>query len=299
MDSSLHCFVTGASGYLGSALCTKLIANDVEVTGQVYQGSAPAATRVIRADLREQINTQHLAGVDVVFHLAGVAHQNADPALYEDLNVQATLALAKVAKAAGVSKFVFVSSVLAERAEQSQSAGVSAYALSKAKAEKELKAVLLDSATALMFIRPALIYSAEAPGHLGWIRRWAKLRLPPPPDMGGRSMISRVDLVDLLIAVAGTTSASTTTIVASDGEEYSSRRIYQAFTNTSNLAPPIKHLPVGVWKLACRCLDLATSNEKGQFWRRMSERELYPPVGMDELGFKPIHTLETALESDQ
>lgn len=299
MDAFLHCFVTGASGYLGSALCSKLIADDVEVTGQVYQGSAPAATRVIRADLRQGISAQHLAGVDVVFHLAGVAHQNADSTLYQDLNVQASLALAKAAKAAGVRRFVFVSSVLAARAEQGQLAGVSAYALSKAQAEHELKAVFLDSSTALVIIRPALIYSAEAPGHLGWLRRWAKLRLPPPPDRGGRSMISRVDLVDLLTVVAGKTSASTTTIVASDGEEYSSRRIYQAFANSLDVAPPIKHLPVGVWKLACLCLDWALSKENGQFWRRMSEREPYPPVGMDELGFKPIHALETALECEQ
>src|SRR5574344_2457439 len=59
---------------------------------------------------------------DVVFHVAGIAHVNADPkmeALYYKVNRDLTIEVAKHAKAAGVKQFIFMSSQIVFHESQS------------------------------------------------------------------------------------------------------------------------------------------------------------------------------------
>ena len=68
---------------------------------------------------RELPSGEQLRGTQVLYHCAGIAHRAASEADYEEYNYRATLDLAGRAESAGVSRFVFLSSVNAEQAADS------------------------------------------------------------------------------------------------------------------------------------------------------------------------------------
>ena len=111
----MKCLVSGATGFIGSSLCSQLLDRGDEVIalskrGQPLAGGAPTIPLDLAAAMPD---ATLLRGVDVVFHLAGIAHQNARASAYRELNELATLRLARLAAAAGVACFVFPSSVKA------------------------------------------------------------------------------------------------------------------------------------------------------------------------------------------
>ena len=123
-------FLTGATGFVGSALLNRFVADGVEVTALVRSESGGLPDGVIRvvvdlgaisslkdsSSLPQNDIARALIGCDVVVHAAARAHimrdEVADPlAEYRKVNRDATLALARLAAQAGVKRFVFVSSV--------------------------------------------------------------------------------------------------------------------------------------------------------------------------------------------
>ena len=82
--------VTGASGFIGSHLCPALAAAGHELRASVD-------------------------GCDAVVHLANIAHSSAIPAELHRVNVEGTIAQARAALAAGVRRFIYLSSIKAAR----------------------------------------------------------------------------------------------------------------------------------------------------------------------------------------
>jgi nucleoside-diphosphate-sugar epimerase len=109
--------VTGGAGYLGSLLTPALLDHGHEVTvidWFLFGNTLPASPMLTKyhADLRS-FNPSVLAGQDAVIHLACVSNDpssEAFPALTKAVNYDATLRLVRLAKDAGVKRFVFASS---------------------------------------------------------------------------------------------------------------------------------------------------------------------------------------------
>jgi nucleoside-diphosphate-sugar epimerase len=129
-------------------------------------GDAPADRQIIR-DMRD-VTLKDLDGIDAVIHLAGLSNDPMgalDESLTRDINLDATLALGRLAKQAGVGRFVFASSCSLYGAaggeaaldETAPMAPVSAYAVSKAKSEEGLSA-LADADFSPVFMRNATAY---------------------------------------------------------------------------------------------------------------------------------------------
>jgi nucleoside-diphosphate-sugar epimerase len=123
--------------------------------------------RQIVRDVRD-VTAADVEGVDAIIHLAGLSNDPMgalDADLTRDINLDATLALGRLAKAAGVSRFVFASSCSLYGAaggdaaldETAAMAPVSAYAVSKAKSEEGLLA-LADDSFSPVFMRNATAY---------------------------------------------------------------------------------------------------------------------------------------------
>jgi nucleoside-diphosphate-sugar epimerase len=112
--------VTGASGFIGSAVVAALARHGYAVRAAVRrpQLSFPDGVEVVQhPDLAQAFDWQPLLqGVDQVVHLAGIAHtsRGVDRTSYDRVNRQATLELATAAAQAGVKHFVFVSSIRAQ-----------------------------------------------------------------------------------------------------------------------------------------------------------------------------------------
>ena len=114
----MRVLITGHNGYIGSVM-TRMISERHEVMGldtylfeRCTLGPARADIRALRVDLRD-VREEHLAGFDAVIHLAALSNDplgNLHAQTTYDINHRASVRLAELAKAAGVSRFLFASS---------------------------------------------------------------------------------------------------------------------------------------------------------------------------------------------
>ena len=149
--------VTGTSGYIGSHFASYI------------EGSK----KVIRFSLRQQkLEDISFQGVAAVVHCAGVAHKTkgVSPDVYNRVNNEYALNLARRAKENGVLHFVFLSSVSVYGqqsmvSEHSECLPITEYAKSKLNAEKGLLALATEDFT-LSVLRIPMVYGPSAPGNV-------------------------------------------------------------------------------------------------------------------------------------
>lgn len=163
--------VTGSKGYVGSVLCQKLVDEGIDITGcdiEYYPQNFIPAKKIdfIKKDIRD-LTVDDLKGYDSIAHLAALSNDplgEINPSLTYEINFISTLQLAKLAKEAGVERFVFSSSCSSYGLnsetvdEQSPLAPITSYAKSKVDSEKEL----LNLQT--KFFTPIILRSATAYG---------------------------------------------------------------------------------------------------------------------------------------
>ena len=172
--------ITGAGSYVGESVRKYILAKShelfqidvVDTMGDNWKG----------ADYSQY---------DVVFHVAGIAHVNADPKmepLYYKVNRDLTIEIARYAQEAGVKQFIFMSSQIVFHESQSLKTEVLTadtdpnpngfYGDSKLQAEKGLKALRAEGGQMKMCIlRPCMIYGPNAKGNFP---RLAKLGCKVP-----------------------------------------------------------------------------------------------------------------------
>lgn len=133
------------------------------------------------------ISQEMLTGCDVVINFAAIVHQgrNNDAGEYEIINSQLPVHLAKIAKQAGVSHFIQMStiSVYGEKSyidDKTIPNPTTLYGISKLKADEKL-IQMNDKAMAITVLRPSMIYGGrQAPGNLQSLIRLAKFGFPLP-----------------------------------------------------------------------------------------------------------------------
>ena len=246
-------------------MCHRLLERGDDVIALSRSGSSLEDSVPTRAaDLAtEVVSQQWLQGVEVVFHLAGIAHRRAPEAEYEAVNHRATLQLAEAARSAGVSHFLFLSSVKAmgpadsdlPRAELNCNEPLDAYGASKWRAECDLREMCGGSDMALSILRPALVGGAGVKGNLRSLARSVARGLPRPPEGGERSMVAVDDLVDLLCLLADSPPGGVNTWIVA-GETFSTRQAYDALRRAAGKSPGAAWLPAVGWRLAAVLLDL-------------------------------------------
>lgn len=168
--------LTGNLGYAGSVLTGLLRQKGHTVIGydtNYYDGcefflSPPAPHVQIKKDIRD-VSRDDLALADAVIHLAALSNDPLSmlsPERTEDINFRATVRLAKLAKDAGIKRFVFASSCSMygiageEVSEDSPLAPLTPYAVSKVNAEKELSR-MADENFSPVFLRPGTAYGVS------------------------------------------------------------------------------------------------------------------------------------------
>lgn len=170
--------ITGAGSYVGESVRTYLL------------NTNPEQFEIDAVDtMNDAWKQADFTRYDVVFHVAGIAHVNADPKmepLYYKVNRDLTIDVARVAKAAGVKQFVFMSSQIVFHESQSLKTEVLTaetppnpngfYGDSKLQAEKGLHELECDSFK-VCILRPPMIYGPNSKGNFP---RLAKLATKTP-----------------------------------------------------------------------------------------------------------------------
>ena len=199
--------ITGGTGFVGSHLINAALAAGHRVSALTRRPQRPrAGISWVPGDLGDRAALGQLVdGADAVIHVAGLLSAK-DVAAFDEANVAGTRAMLAAAGAAGIGRFVFVSSLAAREP------ALSMYGASKARAE----AVVEQSGLDWSIVRPPAVYG---PGDRETLElfKMARLGVMLMPPEGRLSLIHAHDLVRLLLALAGPAAPSRLTIEPDDG----------------------------------------------------------------------------------
>lgn len=261
-------FLTGATGFVGSAVMRRLVADEVSVKVAVRSGSdrVEDGAHVVRFDSFEAADwREHLVGVDSVVHCAARVHvmndTETDPlASFRKVNVEGTLHLARQAVEAGVRRFVFISSIKVNGEGTQPGKPYTAddcpeprdpYGVSKMEAEQGLRELASHTAMDVVIIRPVLVYGPGVKANFLNMMRWLDKGIPLPFGAihNSRSLVAVENLVDLIVTSLVHPQAANQTFLVSDGEDLSTTQLLRRMANA--LGKSARLLPVPSWMLVC------------------------------------------------
>jgi len=269
----LKVLLTGATGFVGRGVLARLRQeNDVEVRVAQRGRAAPWPEGVEVAQIDglsvAQSWDEALQGVEVVIHCAARVHvmdeQAADPlAGFRAVNVEATRHLAQQAAAAGVTRFVFVSSIKVNGEETAAGRPFTAnatarpqdaYGQSKLEAEQALFAIAAQTGLEVVVVRPPLVYGPGVKANFASLMRALQRRLPLPFGAidNRRSLVARDNLVDLLLCCARHPAAAGQVFLVSDGEDLSTAQLCRGLSQALGVRPRLLPVPPALLRLLGR-----------------------------------------------
>ena len=273
--------ITGANGFVGKALCNYASNSNFKVR---------ALTRTrndfkcgIQNVICEDFNTadsvlKSMKGVDVVVHLAARVHvmreNSSDPlATYRAVNVDLTLNLARQAAAAGVRRFIYLSSIKVngERTEigtpfdaDDVPAPLDPYGVSKMEAEIALFELSRLTGMEVVVIRPLLVYGPGVKANFRAVMRWLSRRVPLP--LGAinnlRSMVGLDNLLSLIIACISHPKAAGQVFLVSDGQDVSVTQLLQKLAKAMKIPAVLVPVPVTIIKFAAAMLGKSAVTQR-------------------------------------
>lgn len=178
MGKEMRVLVTGNRGYIGTVMVPMLQSAGFDVVGldsdlfdgcifgdEAVSGPIPKIS-YLRKDIRD-VELSDLKGIDAIAHLCALSNDplsNLNPKITYEINHEASVRLAKLAKEAGVQRYVFSSSCSVYGAstadvvnEESEVKPVTAYAVSKVLAERDIAPLANDDFTPV-FLRSSTAY---------------------------------------------------------------------------------------------------------------------------------------------
>ncbi|MEM7666885.1 MAG: NAD(P)-dependent oxidoreductase [Pseudomonadota bacterium] len=209
--------ITGATGFVGHATLDAALAKGARVRA-LTRRAQHARERVewVSGTLADPQSLAELCrSAEAVIHIAGLTN-TPDPAEFETANVVGTENMINAAQAAGIKRFVFVSSLSAREPN------LSAYGASKARAETLVEASGGSGGLDWTIVRPPAVYGPRDKDMFELFRS-AKYGIVPVPPKGKTSIIHVEDLARLLVALA----------IPSEASRLTHRQIYEPWDDNA------------------------------------------------------------------
>ena len=258
MSSSV--VITGASGFIGHAMCRELQAQGQVVRGTTRtasgeQGFPAFAVGNIGPDTDW---SAPLAGCESVIHLAARVHVMRGGAGdaegdFNLVNVQGSENLARQAARAGVRRFLFLSSVKVNGetsagrglVESDPAAPVDSYGVSKAQAEERLKAVAAETGMEVVIVRPPLVYGPGVKANFLKLLRIVDAGVPLPFSSidNRRSLVYVGNLTHALLVCLTHPAAAGRTFFVSDDHDISSPQLVREIAAALGKRPQLFPFP--------------------------------------------------------
>jgi nucleoside-diphosphate-sugar epimerase len=295
--------VTGATGFVGTPLCEALPRHGFSVRRATRAASRGGGDAAIVGNIDGLTDWTHaLEGVNAVVHLAARTHEIGNTSTqrldeYRRLNVEGTRRLALQAAAAGVRRFVFMSSIKVNGEwtdgepfrESDAPRPQDAYGISKLEAEQVLVDICRNNALEVVVLRPPLVYGPGVKGNFlrltGLLARGVPL--PLASIRNRRSLIYVGNLVDAVITALRARDAAGRTYLVSDGDPLSTpellRHMARALGREAHLLPCPPRLLRAAGALIGR---------SGEVARLTGSLEVDSTRIRRELGWAPPHTPE-------
>jgi nucleoside-diphosphate-sugar epimerase len=315
--------VTGANGFVGHAVWQRLNAmSNVQVLGSVRRSSrfTDLGVSVVAVDdLSGQTDwSEALEAVEAVVHTAARVHVMDDTASdplteFRRVNVQGTFNLARQAAAAGVKRFIFLSSIkvngeatpapsprpLPKGSRKNEKVKFSAddepapqdpYGISKMEAEQVLSQIAAKTGMEVVIIRPPLVYGPGVKANFASLMRVVQRGWPLPLGTvrNQRSLVALDNLVDFIVLCVAHPKAANQTFLVSDGQDLSTTELVRRLARAGGSSARLLPMPVWALKAGASLLGKSDAIQRllGNLQVDISKaRNLLgwvPPVSVDE-----------------
>lgn len=297
--------ITGSNGFVGKSLCERVV-KEQEYTiirgGHSSKVTSSAGVNFNLSNPDPELFSS-IPDVDIVIHLAAKVHiMNAEDAHeeYRRINTAGTERLARMAAAAGVRRFVFMSTVKVS-AEQSRIPllesetphPIGAYAVSKLEAEMALKEVARETGLEVVILRSPLVYGPGVRANFLAMMEWIRKGIPLPLGSihNSRSLIFSENLADAIFHCATHPQAAGETFFVSDGEDLSTQELISRLATLMGRKNPNFPFPLSLLRF------LGSATGKSASIGRLTESLTVDIAKIrSRLGWAPPYSLNEGLE---
>lgn len=311
MVDTCRALITGATGFLGRALMSAL-------SKKSWIGAVGAVRRPIfdKADGQcyefiGELNAMTdwsflLNNTDVVIHTAAYIQATNDKGLepliqYRVVNVDSTLALARQAAKAGVSRFIFISSIKVNGEEtpfgepcrvDDRPNPQDAYGLSKLEAERGLMQLAVETGMEVVIIRPPLVYGPGVKGNFASMAKLVEKGLPLPLGAirNKRSLIGIDNLVDLITRCIDHPAAANQVFLAADGADLSTTELLRGIGRAMGKPARLIPVPAGMLQLGATLLG-----KRAMAQRLLGSLQVDISKTCELLDWRPPYTVDEGL----
>lgn len=303
--------VTGASGFIGRLLCTRLVSAGWRVRGTLLRGeSAASLADGVEPVVVEPLGPatsweQPLQGIDAIIHLAARVHVMADQASdplteYRLVNTEGTARLAGEAAKAGVKRLLFVSSIKVNGEESPLPYTASSpvrptdpYGISKWEAEKAIRKTEAETGLEVVVVRPTLVYGPGVKANFLNMMKVVSLGMPLPLSSirNRRSLIYVGNLVDALATCATHPAAAGKTYLVSDGDDVSTPELIRRAAKALGVPARLLPFPLPLMRLAGE-----VTGKSGAVSRLTGSLVVDSSTIREELGWRPPFSMSQGLK---
>jgi nucleoside-diphosphate-sugar epimerase len=290
---SFRILVTGSSGFIGSAVSKALAAAGHRVRAASRKPHKIATPDNIEwtelPDLEREVNWEPLvAGMDIVVHLAAIAHRShADSDDYTQANRVATASLAESCRRNMIKRLIFMSSIGAQAGsaadhvvtEVDKPCPVTAYDRAKLAAEDEIR----RSGAPFTILRPVIVYGPGAKANIALIVRIAAFPLPLPfgAFRNQRSLLAIDNLVHAVMFCLDSPTTLNQTFIVSDPEPITLAEMFATLRDAAGRSPGLVAIP----PVAVRAMVIAAGRQS--LWDRIGRELVASSSKLQQAGWSP------------